>query len=489
MNKRQKEVIQSQLDAEKEVLEQLEKHYRKALSDIDKKIRLLESDELTQSRIYQIEYQKALKGQVNAILEKLHGDEYSTIQEFLSASYTDAFIGTMYDMHGQGVPLVLPIDPKEAVKAVMTDSKISEGLYSSIGVDTTKLKKSISAEITRGLASSMSHNEIARNIANAAKAPLSRAKTIVRTESHRIQQASKHDAQKAAKKKGADVVKQWDSTMDGETRPTHRQLDGQIREVDEPFEADGKKAMYPGDFGDPAEDCNCRCESMTRATWGLDEGELEVLKERAEFFGLDKTKELEEFKEKYLKASEFKSILGDGTIELHPVTKSSYKKVAKNIPDTWDATQKAALKKAFTGLLKDVEGVELGAECGAVYSRNMELLGKFAGEVGRVNIPAQDVPYIVIHNHPDCLLFSSGDIRRFLENGELEVMFAIGNDGSVYMLEKMYDYNAIGFADKYLNIEKDHPKMMDSPSEYVKAIKEFLEDVEQYGVRYYEGTT
>ena len=304
MNKRQKEVIQSQLDAEKKVLEQLEKHYRTALNDIDKKIRLLESDELTQSRIYQIEYQKALKGQVNAIIEKLHGDEYSTIQEFLSTSYTDAFIGTMYDMHGQGVPLLLPIDPNEAVKAVMTDSKISEGLYSSIGVDTTKLKKSISSEITRGIASGMSHNEIARNITNAAKAPLSRAKTIVRTESHRIQQASKHDVQKAAKKKGADVVKQWDSTLDGETRPTHKRLDGQIREVGEPFEADGKEAMYPGDFGDPAEDCNCRCECLTRAKWALDEEELQTLENRAEFFGLDKTKNFEDFKKKYMKAAE-----------------------------------------------------------------------------------------------------------------------------------------------------------------------------------------
>lgn len=304
MNKREKEVLQAQLDSEKAVLKELEKQYRSALDDINTKIMILQSDELTQSKIYRLEYQRALKGQVEAILEKLHGDEYSTIQQYLHDSYTDSFIGTMYDMHGQGVPLIMPIDQAAAVKAIQTDSKISEGLYNALGIDTKDLKKNISAEITRGIAGGMSNNEIARNIHNATRAPLSRAKTIARTENHRITQASTYNAQRGAKAKGANVVKQWDSTMDGNTRSTHRHLDGQIREIDEPFEMDGKKAMFPGDFGDPAEDCNCRCVSLQRARWALDEGELKTLQERAAYFGLDKTETFEDFKNKYLKAAE-----------------------------------------------------------------------------------------------------------------------------------------------------------------------------------------
>lgn len=304
MNKRQKEVVQANLDAEKAVLKQLEQHYRAALNDINLKIKIMQSDELTISRIYRIDHQKALKAQVEAILEKLHSDEYSTISQFLSEAYTDGFTGTVYDMFGQGVPLILPIDPEEAVKAIQMDSKIKEDLYTALGVDTKRLKQSISAEISRGLASGMSYDEIARNISNASKAPLSRAKTITSTEAHRIQEASTHDAQKKAVSKGANVVKQWNSTMDGSTRTIHRRLDGQIREVDEPFEMDGKKAMYPGNFGDPAEDCNCRCVTLQRARWALDESELETLKQRAEFFGLDKTDGFEDFKKKYLDAAQ-----------------------------------------------------------------------------------------------------------------------------------------------------------------------------------------
>lgn len=304
MNKRQKEVIQYQLDSEKEVLEQLTKHYQRALDDINRKIRILQSDELTQSRVYRIEYQKALKLQVEGILEKLHSDEYTTIQQFLSNSYTDAFVGTVYDFFGQGVPFILPIDNNAAVKAVITDSQISESLYETLGVDTKKLKQSIRSEITRGIASGMPYSEIARNLAAYAKAPLSRAETIVRTEAHRIQQASKYDAQKQAVSRGANVVKQWNSTLDGNTRSTHRRLDGQIRELDEYFEMGGKKAKYPGDFGDPAEDCNCRCQILQRAKVALDESELQTLKDRAEYFGLDKTDDFEDFKKKFLKALE-----------------------------------------------------------------------------------------------------------------------------------------------------------------------------------------
>lgn len=295
--------MQVQLDNEKAVLAELEKQYKKALGDIERKIMILESDELTQSRIYRLEYQKALKQQVQAVLEKLHADEYSTIQQFLTGSYTDGFLGTVYDMHGQGVPLIFPIDPKEAAAAVMTESKLSVPLYDALGIDTKKLTKTISSEISRGIASSMAYTDIARNIANASKAPLSRAKTIVQTESHRIQEKAALDAQFKAKSRGADVVKQWNSTLDSDTRPMHRKLDGQIKEVDQPFIMHGRRAMYPGGFGRPEEDCNCRCRLLTRARWALDEEELQTLKERAEFFGLKKARNFKSFKEKYLNAS------------------------------------------------------------------------------------------------------------------------------------------------------------------------------------------
>lgn len=305
MLKREKEVFEALLTDEESIIKDLEKSFQRALQDIETKIKLLQADEMTQSKIYQIQYQRALKAQIEGIVEKLHGDNFTSIQQYLNECYTNSFVGTMYALHGQGMPVLAPIDQDAAVRAVMTDSKISEGLYEALGVDSKALKKSIQREISVGLSSGATYAEITRNISFATGAPLSRAKTIVRTEGHRVQQASAADARNAAKAQGCSVVKQWDSTLDGKTRDTHRELDGQIRETDKPFESSsGRKARYPGDFGDPAEDCNCRCVALTRATWDLDESELKTLKDRAAFFELDKTGSFADFEKKYLKAAQ-----------------------------------------------------------------------------------------------------------------------------------------------------------------------------------------
>jgi len=300
MNKREKLAYAHLLDVEKAVLTALEKVYQRALRDINERIKLLQADELLQNRVYRKQQQEALKGQIEAILERLHTQEYETIEEYLKESYTDGFLVTMYSLHQQDLPLTFPIAQDQVVKALVTNSAISEGLYKSLGVDTKHLRDVIAQEISRGIAANASFSEMARNVANQAGVTMKRARTIVITESHRIQEEASQDARTEAKKQGCNIVKQWDATMDHKTRDSHRRLDGQIRDVDEPFEIDGKTAMHPGGFGRAEEDCNCRCVALTRAKWALDEKELETLKERAEHWGLDKTDSFEEFKRKYL---------------------------------------------------------------------------------------------------------------------------------------------------------------------------------------------
>lgn len=302
MRKYEKLAYAYMLDEEKGVLDALEKVYQRALRDINERIKLLQADELLQNRVYRKQQQEALKGQIEAILERLHTQEYETIEEYLKESYTDGIVAVIYSLHKQDLPLTMPIDQAQVVKALVTNSAISEGLYKSLGVDTKHLRKVIASEISRGIASGAAYSEIIRNVANQAGVAKNRARTIVLSESHRIREEASQDARVEAKKQGCNIVKQWDATLDGKTRDSHRRLDGQIREVDEPFEIDGKTAMQPGGFGRAEEDCNCRCVALTRAVWALDEKELETLKERADYFELDKTDSFEEFKRKYLDA-------------------------------------------------------------------------------------------------------------------------------------------------------------------------------------------
>ena len=269
MNKRQKELQQQYLNNEKAVLKKLERNYQDALDEINSKIELLmaRQDADMQHVIYQVEYQKALKTQVQSILETLQTNEFETVSEYLTKSYEDGFIGTMYDLQGQGIPLIFPIDQEQVVDAIQQETKLSENLYTAMGHDIKDLQKKISGEISRGLSNGQMYSEITRNIASWARIPKNNAVRIARTEAHRIQTKASMNACSKAKEKGADVVKQWDASLDKRTRDSHAQVDGEIRELDEKF---SNGLMYPGDpSGSAAEVINCRCALLQRARWAL----------------------------------------------------------------------------------------------------------------------------------------------------------------------------------------------------------------------------
>lgn len=322
MNKRQKLVQQKYLNNEEEVIRRLEKVYGKSLEDIETKIKSLtfkigelqqeydwlDPDDperariksMIQSKIYQKNYQEQLRAQVDGILKQMQTQSYLTVSDYLDECYTDGFIGTIFDAHGQGVPIFAPLDQEAMVRAVQLESKISAGLYTKLGIDIDKLKGRIAANVSRGISTGMTYKQVAQQINGSMKTGFNNAVRIARTEGHRIQTTATMDAMTAAKEKGADVVKQWDATLDGNTRSSHRQVDGEIRELNKPF---SNGLDFPGDPGGrAAEVINCRCALLQRARWALDEDELQVLKDRAAYHGLNKSTEFDDFKAKYLQA-------------------------------------------------------------------------------------------------------------------------------------------------------------------------------------------
>jgi hypothetical protein len=321
-------VQQQFLNNEKEVLKLLKNTYTQSQKDVEKKIAKLEFDinglqqeydwaadedkagiqSKIQAKIYQKQYQEALHGQIDTILDNLHTKAYKGVDDYLKHSYEDGFIGTMYDLHGQGIPLIMPIDQQAVTRAVQLDSKISKNLYTKMGENVQDLKKNIAAEVSRGIVNGSSYEEVAQQIKlkmtgtyNTNGGAMARAMTIARTEGHRVQGRAALDALYAAKDMGADVLKQWDSALDNRTRPTHRVVDSEIRELDKPF---SNGLQYPGDSsGGAAEVVNCRCALTQRGRGFLDQEELQIQMDRAAFYGLDKTQSFEEFKAKYIDAA------------------------------------------------------------------------------------------------------------------------------------------------------------------------------------------
>ena len=272
MDKLQADIEKQILENEKEVLKELKDNYTKSLKEIKQRIKELQSSEFTQSKIYQIQYQQNLEKQLTALIEVLSNDNVNTINDFLIKNYKDGFIGTLYHMQEEGVPFIMPLDQESIVKSIQRkteDMNLSQRLYKNAN----ELKKNIKAEITRGLSQALNYSKIARNISLYSEANMNKAYRIARTEGGRVQSEAKFEAMQRAKINGADVVKQWDSTIDKRTRMTHIQLDGQIRNLEEPFEVNGNKAMYPHGFGIAEEDINCRCALLERARWAVEDEE------------------------------------------------------------------------------------------------------------------------------------------------------------------------------------------------------------------------
>jgi hypothetical protein len=288
MNRRQKLVQQQFLNNEKAVIERLKYIYDKSLNEINEKIRNLEFSigDLTeaydwaedaekavikskiQSKIYQKQYQQALQDQLDGILKEMKTKEFLTVSDYLDLCYEDGFVGSLFDLHCQGVPLTMPLNQESMVRAIQLESKISKGLYTRLGEDVGVLKKRITAEVTRSIATGASWKQMAKRLEDQTAIGYNRSVRIARTEGHRIQCTAADDAAHNAKDRGADVVKQWDATLDGATRESHVAVDGQIRELDQPF---SNGLMFPGDpSGAAAEVINCRCAYLQRARWALD---------------------------------------------------------------------------------------------------------------------------------------------------------------------------------------------------------------------------
>ena len=280
MKKWEKEILEKQIKDESQVTVRMEVVYNKALSEIDNKILRLKAKDQTQSVIYQLAYQEALKSEIQTVFDKLSSTWYHTIDDYLKDCYEDSFYSTMYALHQEGIPLIIPFNQKEVAQATAQsagylDKVLSEKLYE----DTHKVAMKTIGQISKGFAMNESYATISANVSRSASVSLNNALRIVRTESHRITNEVKIKTIQKAKDKGADVVKQWDSTIDRRTRPTHIELDGQLRELDQPFKipSTGATAMYPGGFGIAKEDIHCRCALLQRARWSLDKSEVEKM--------------------------------------------------------------------------------------------------------------------------------------------------------------------------------------------------------------------
>lgn len=263
---------------EKVALRAVKTAFKRMIQQLAQYVRQLQGKPNIAQIVRQPATQRDIARYVDGITQELTLHNHNTILTFTTRSYADGFVGAMYSLNEQGIPIVLDIDKKRVLESVVGQTKLwkngkpdpsvveidampevgdkwgvlpniqlSKPLYDALNADRQKIRDIIIEEMTNGLASGRQWDWIAARVARRASIPAYRARTIVRTEGHRIQQDAQNDVREQAIRRGCDIVKQWSSFLDNRTRPTHQALDGQIREQNEYFDSpSGARAKYPG---------------------------------------------------------------------------------------------------------------------------------------------------------------------------------------------------------------------------------------------------
>ncbi|NCC84034.1 MAG: hypothetical protein EOM03_07895 [Clostridia bacterium] len=125
-------------------------------------------------------------------------------------------------------------------------------------------QQKIAGEIAQGILTGEAIPKIAERLQNVVGMNASSAVRNARTSITSAENAGRVESYHYAESIGITLKKEWLATLDNSTREEHRQLDGQRVDVDEPFEVNGEKIMYPGDPSAAGYLVyNCRCSLIS----------------------------------------------------------------------------------------------------------------------------------------------------------------------------------------------------------------------------------
>ena len=123
--------------------------------------------------------------------------------------------------------------------------------------------------VNRGVKKGRTTTEVADELNRVTNMDLNASYRAARTACTNAENQGKLNAMFVLRDKyGVDVKKQWYATLDNRTRTQHRELHGEIRELEETF---SNGLLYPADpNGNPSEVWNCRC-TLVDVISGMDD--------------------------------------------------------------------------------------------------------------------------------------------------------------------------------------------------------------------------
>lgn len=144
--------------------------------------------------------------------------------------------------------------------------------------------------------------------------------------------------------------------------------------------------------------------TLQRARWALDEAELETLKKRAEFFEIDKTKDFDDFKEKYMKSIEKSGKSGTIQLDLQLFAskeKQFGKKIGKHAKDYGLDPSKEADRKKMHEIIDDI-----------IENHSEKRSGSWRGQEKEVDFYIKDEDVVVCSKEKEFITILKGGVNN-----------------------------------------------------------------------------
>ena len=153
------------------------------------------------------------------------------------------------------------IDANTVKYLATTDKSLLPQYKLNVAKDVRWNTKRLNSEVMQGILQGDSIPKIAKRLERVENMNKNASFRTARTMVTSAENKGRMDMLEKAESEGIIFKKKWISAHDARTRDWHRELDGQLRDKDEPFENSVGKIMYPGDpSADAANVYNCRCK-------------------------------------------------------------------------------------------------------------------------------------------------------------------------------------------------------------------------------------
>ncbi|WP_195984067.1 minor capsid protein [Clostridium sp. D33t1_170424_F3] len=424
-------------------------------------------------RITRLQYIKHL---IAARLAVSADQEKRITTEHYVAVIQDSYLRTMYELQtGTGIAFGVSSLPQSTINRLLAAQWYGRNYSASIWRNQSLVANAAALVLQKGILSGQSVSDMAKSLMEQTyTASMKNAARLVRTEVNYFCNQGALESYKEAEIERYEFI----ATLDRKTSAVCRAHDGKIYPLDKAVVGENYPPLHP------------HCRSTVAAV--IDVPGLQRLERRAArdpITGktvLVKRMSYPEWEKEYVDRIGESGILKDVNLNPLPVTAESLGAVKTVHSEILSPVLQLKLKNEHKKLLMSIVSKPLGTEAGATFDLSMKKLNQVIGKdaAAKVRIPKEEVPYIAIHSHPTGGTFTHNDLWLFASDNNMKVLTAVGNNGSVYAVEKSDSFSKKKFFEYYQEAMSQHPDYLKTPEKYAKYMDSLLKGIGNFGINY-----